>query len=103
MPSRRATSDDLMESSLWWNGPHGMDHIDDIKSEIKCPKILFETSAVVQVTCEVKSSFGINEDNYSSLSKLLNVNVHVPQFQQKVKKGDVPQGSQQLMKLRKQI
>ena len=24
VPSRGATSDDLMESSLWWNGPHGM-------------------------------------------------------------------------------
>ena len=109
MPSRGTTSDELKDSSLWWNGPEwlkaGIDTwptwnvqtidkrvMDDITSEIKGPKTLFETSAVVQDANGTLSPFGINERNYSTLSKLLHVTVYMTRFIQKLKKGEVPQG-----------
>ena len=108
MPSRGTTSDELKDSSLWWNGPEWLKAgintwptwnvqtidkrvMDDITSEIKGQKTLFETTAVVQVTNETLSPFGINERNYSSLSKLLNVTVYMTRFIQKLKNVEVLQ------------
>ena len=59
------------------NGLHGMVPVIDqrllkeIKSEVKGPKILYKTSAAVQETINITSPFDIDENNYSSLAKLI--------------------------------
>ena len=122
LSSRGISSQDLKESKLWWNGPDWLADkqeswpiwnvlpidqkiMEDIQSEIKGPKMLYETSGIAQIIPDASkvretdkesltSPFGINESNYSSLNKMLRVTAYAIQFIQRLKKletvKDVP-------------
>ena len=103
IPSRGINSQELKTNDLWWRGPSWLKEdsdswptwnvqpldqevLENIKAEIKGPKALYETSVIAQVKEEIKSPFGIDENKFSSFSKLLRVTVYTNRFIQRVQK-----------------
>ena len=97
-------------SSIWWNGPHWLKqpenqwpssktaeipNIQDFDSEVKGNQIIFEAKLVTgedlsrESTINRRNLLDINEERYSSLSRLLRVTTWVFRAVNKLRKRDV--------------
>ena len=107
--TRGVSTEELMNNDLWWHGPSWL--TDDV---IKCPsrdfqqiddktlklmakqsagpQIMYETSALTEMDCKKVVSdkpvapFELNEENYSSLTRLLRVTAWALRFVRKLQK-----------------
>ena len=112
LPSRGMSSKELKQCTFWWNGPEWLkddlpswptwnvekinhETIEKIQSEVKGPTTQYEARILflyLQESQQIEkmTPFGINENKYSSSSKLLRVTAYVNHFVKKLKKIPKP-------------
>lgn len=116
LATRKTTYDQLVNSEIWWKGPKWISDpakdwetvtseetvIREVEEEVrknKTHEVTFLTNKTIS-TDKHKSPFGIIEENYSSLKKLINVTAYAQRFIDKLRRNH-SNGSLQVCELSK--